>query len=356
MDKKKKITVLKKILLYYAITRAILIVLMICWNILLPKFPSEYNSVFALFDNEHYLAIASNGYTLQYQYAFFPLVPLLIRYLGKWGFLLLEQLLVIISSYLLYYINRFIFKNKDNYDAVFFWLISPISVFTMMFYTEAIFVFLTLLAYYLYKTKRNYFALGTILGLSVMTRSIGSMLFFALFIFMMIDTFKGKEKFKNVLITYIPATIISCLYPIYLYLKVGNPLYFIDTQAYWLKVHSNIFRVLFDTFRLIDWHGPFIFIFNIFLTIFIFGYVIYIMIKKRNEKKYYDIFVYMIFSMISICSLVKNYSDPLTSYYRYIFGCFPIYFIMDKRPSIVIIVILLSMFVTTLFLSGTYFF
>ena len=59
-------------------------------------------------------------------------------------------------------------------------------------------------------------------------------------------------KFKNILITYIPATIISCIYPIYLYFKTGNPLYFVDVQfEYWGKIATNIFTVFFKAGKII---------------------------------------------------------------------------------------------------------
>ena len=180
--------VLKKILKYYIITRLILVVFLIVFKFILPYSSLEYKNIFMLFDNEYYLEIAKNGYSSNHLYAFFPLVPLLIRYLGRIGFILLNQVLTILSSYIIYIIDKDIFKNKDNYKVVLLWLISPISIFTMMFYTEGLFVFLTLLAYLLYKRKKNYLLLGIIIGLSVLTRNLGSMLFLMIVIFMIINT------------------------------------------------------------------------------------------------------------------------------------------------------------------------
>lgn len=356
MDKQEKIDTIKRVLRYYLITRCVLLILIIFYKIFLPYFPSEFNTIAELFDNQHYLNIAKDGYTVYYQYAFFPLIPLLIRYLGRWGFIILNQILVVMSGYLIYLVDKNIFKNKDNDVPVIFWMISPISVFTCMYYTEGIFIFLTLMAYYLYKTEKNYVILGIVLGLCVATRSIGSMLFFAIFIVMMIKVFKKQEKFKNVIITYIPATIISCLYPIYLYFDTGNPLYFIDAQSYWLKVPTNIFMVFFDAIKYMDFKYSLFFDFNYLLTLCIFIYVYYLMIKNRKEKKYYDIFLYLIFSLISICSIIKAFYDPLASYYRYVFGCFPIYFILERNRCVFYMLLILSIIVATLFLSGTYFF
>jgi len=226
-----------------------------------------------------------------------------------------------------------------------------------MFYSEALFIFLTILAFYLYKSKKNYFVLGLTLGLSVMTRSFGSMLFFTIFIFMFIDLIRKREKFKNILITYIPATIISCLYPIFLYVKTGNFLYFMDTQfIYWGRISTNIFTILFDAFKIILNKVHFLFIFDYILVFFLIGYVIYVIIKNIKEKKYYEIFLYIILSFIIMCSTIRGGKNPLASFYRYIFGCFPIYFMIKKNDFILMLIIFFSCFITFIFLMGIHFY
>jgi len=254
---------LKYIFKLYLITRIILILLMVISEFALSSgISSIYYHVFDLFDNEHYLNIAKFGYTKEFEYAFFPLIPLLIRYLGKIGFLFFNQIWVFCSGFLLYLISDKIFKMKENYYPTLLYFISPISIFTCMFYTEGLFLFLTILSFYLFKNKKNYLALGITLGLSVLTRSLGSMLFFSIFVFMAIDWFKKKEKFKNILLTYIPATIISCLYPIYLYTRTGDLLYFMTVQyTHWGRISTNVFTIFFDVFKYVFRAGSnFIFI------------------------------------------------------------------------------------------------
>jgi len=357
-NKEKKIDSIKYLLKIFLITRIVLVIFMVFFNFLLSNdISGQYNGVFSLFDNEHYLNIAINGYMYEYQYAFFPLTPLLIRYLGKLGFLFLNQICVLLSGYLLYLISDKIFKNDKPCSASVLFFISPISIFTCMFYSEALFIFLTILAFYLYKSKKNYFVLGLTLGLSVMTRSFGSMLFFTIFIFMFIDLIRKREKFKNILITYIPATIISCLYPIFLYVKTGNFLYFMDTQfIYWGRISTNIFTILFDAFKIILNKVHFLFIFDYILVFFLIGYVIYVIIKNIKEKKYYEIFLYIILSFIIMCSTIRGGKNPLASFYRYIFGCFPIYFMIKKNDFILMLIIFFSCFITFIFLMGIHFY
>lgn len=358
IKRETKKEVLKKILKMFLITRIVLVIFLVLSEIFLSNYDASiYKHVFDLYDNEHYLNIANNGYMYMHEFAFFPLTPLLIRYLGKIGFLLLNQICVFFSGYIFYLLSKSIYENEDKYWVTLLYFISPISVFTCMFYSEALFVFLTLFAFYLYKTKKNYFSLGIALGLSVSNRSLGSMLFFTIFIFMFIDFIKKKEKFKNILITYIPATIISCLYPIYLYIRTGNFLYFMTVQyEYWLRVSTNIFTILVDVFKLTFKKPVFILVVDYFIVFGLIFYIFYYILKHRKDKKYYEIFLYIIFSIVVICSTIRNNDFAIASFYRYLFGCFPIYFMFKKNYLTFSLMLMYTFFITIVFLLGVYFF
>lgn len=348
----------KKILKYYLITRICLLCFMCVAEFIISNSNlSDYDDVLRLFDNVHYLNIAKYGYSEKMQYAFFPLTPLLIRYLGKVGFIIFNQIIVFGSGYLLYLISKDILKKENAFFASVIYFISPIAVFTCMFYSEALFLFLTILSFYLFKTRKSYLLLGITLGLAVSTRSLASMLFFTIFIFMFIDFVKGREKFKNILITYIPATIISCLYPIFLYFETGNALYFIDVQfEYWGKMQTNIFTIFIDSAVMLfkDFHIicflDLILVFCLF--IFIFSYII----KHRKDKDYYELFVYLILTLLAISNVIWKGHTSVASLYRYIFGCFPLYFLYKNKSFNVILMIGISGFVSFMFLLGFYFY
>ena len=348
----------KKIFNYFIFTRICLLILLFIAEIILSKTDySEYNNVLDLFDNIHYLNIAKFGYTYDYQYAFFPLTPLLIRALGKVGFIILNQLCAYATGYIFYLIARDIFKKEEPFNVPLLYFVSPIAVFTCMFYSESLFMFLTVLAFYLYKTKKNYLGLGITLGLSVATRSIGSMLFFSLFIFMFIDFIKKREKFKNILITYIPATIISCLYPIYLYIQTGNPLYFVNVQFdFWGKIGTNILMLFFDAGKILFNNFYMLYIVDYLLVLFLFGYIIWYIIKHRQEKNYWELFVYLAFSLIAISSNIKKSESGVVSFYRYIFCSFPIYFMINDKRIYTYLLVAITGFVSFCFLLGIYFY
>lgn len=348
----------KKIFTYYLVTRILLVIVIFFAEFIISNtHNSEYDDVLILFDNIHYLNIAKYGYATEYLYAFFPLTPLLIRYLGKVGFILLNQVLVFATSYLLYLIAKDVFKKDNPFYPAFLFLVSPIAVFTCMFYSEALFIFLTVLAFYLYKCKKNYLGLGIVLGLSVCTRSLGSMLFFSIFIFMFIDFIKKREKFKNVLITYIPATIISCLYPIFLYIKTGNPLYFVDVQfEFWGKISTNIFTIVYDVGKFLYKKFYFLGFLDCLLVLGLFIFIISYIVKNRKDKNWWVLFTYVVFTLLAITSTIKKGSSAVASYYRYIFCCFPLYFMIKEKNINTLLLIAVTGFVSFMFLLGIHFY
>lgn len=353
-DKRKTI---KNILMIYLNTRLVILILMILANSILPSTSVLYDNVFELYDNEHYLSIAENGYIHKYQYAFFPLTSMLVKLLSKPGFLIANQLFVIITGFLLYSLSTKNFKLQNPLFVTALWFISPISVFTCMFYSEALFVFLTVLAYYLYKNQKHYLLLGTTLGLSVMARNLGSVLFFTIFIFMLIDAIRGKEKIKNIIMSYVPATIISCIYPIYLYIKTGDLLYFATVQfEFWNRKITSCFTIVFDSIKLLLNDFNILYCFNFVLTFIIISVTIYLIIKNRKNKNYYDMYLYMLLTIIAICSSIRDVSDATTSFYRYLYGCFPIYFIMPHTKLSKYLHNIFFILITVTFLMGIYFF
>ena len=231
-----------------------------------------------------------------------------------------------------------------------------------MLYTESIFIFLTILTLYLYKNKK-YLLAGISLGLSVFCRNMGSMLFFSIFIYMFYEFIKGKVKFKDILIMYIPATIISLIYPVYLQVVFNNWHLFIDSQhMYWDRISSNIFLVIIMDIKYVikfpDFGNYLYFVVNYMFL----GLMIYLIYKDIVKNKKLTInSMYMILSILAIFSSCRDgYNIPSTSFYRYFLGCYPIYLIgseeNDKVYNVIFYVfILLFLMCSMLFVSNVFF-
>ena len=62
---------------------------------------SSLTEVCKIWDNEHYIAIAQNGYTKEYQTAFFPVIPLIIHFCTEKGLWIINQIAFLESMFLL---------------------------------------------------------------------------------------------------------------------------------------------------------------------------------------------------------------------------------------------------------------
>ena len=320
----------------------------------------SFCDLFQLFDVEHYFNIALNGYVSDYLYAFFPFFPLIIRVFSVIStntlFLIISICLLnniatyITSIYLYKLIEIYCPNNKNLIYSI--WLYSPVAFFTVIPYTEALFLLFTVISFYLYKEKKNYFVMGILIGLSVATRNVGSILFFTIFIGMVIK----REKFINIIKTYIPATIISCLYPAYLYIHTGQWNRFMTIQSeQWGRVNSNFFTLIAtDLNKLI--HSDFIIIklvIVIILTMLIFMFVLVItnIIKliKKDCNSDFELILYLLLSFIAICSSMRSKNVPTpssVSMHRYVAGAFSIYLLLPKNQKILRYIYKFSLFVT----------
>ena len=309
----------------------------------------KFSDVFFIRDAEWYMLIANNGYTKTDEMAFFPLVPMLIKIIGPYAVILLNNILSIIIAFLLH-------KNYSHFSAIMF-LVSPIQVFTFVLYTESLFITLTFLAYLLYKSKK-YILSGTLLGLSIMCRSTGSMLFFAIAIVFIINVIKKKEKFSNMLIMFFPATLIACIYPLLLQIKAGSWKMFITTQyENWDKIKGNIISIILTDLEWIKPQTDFDSYICVFVSWFFILFTITTFIKYKSMD--FESILYFLFTLIITTSCMKkvniNLVPPSTSIFRYLIAAFPIYTAYYKtKNKIIKTVIIFSFFIWNIFVSYSF--
>lgn len=150
----------------------------------------------ANFDGEHYVSIAMFGYK-SLQQAFFPGYPYLIRIvsylLGSnlesfvWSGILISNTLFFASLVLLWKVIRIDYSEKVAKIAIILLLTFPTSFYFGAVYTESLFLFSSLLIYYLYR-KNKYFFAGVIGILMTLTRIYGLFVLFMI----LIDLVKNK--------------------------------------------------------------------------------------------------------------------------------------------------------------------
>ena len=179
---------MKKVLLLFIFWRVFITIAMI-FGLSLPVqlaflgggeknyFVSPLTWSWANFDGVHYLGIAGEGYKLNEQ-AFFPLYPLLMRYIGAFTGLDYVKIGILISNVsffltlvILYYLLKIDYLQKAIW-IVSFLLFFPFSFFFASVYTESLFLLLVVVSFYAARQKLWWLA-GIFGALASATRLAG---------------------------------------------------------------------------------------------------------------------------------------------------------------------------------------
>lgn len=345
---------------------------------------TSFTSVLSLFDAVHYRNIAQMGYYVDGITVFFPVIPLIIRFTGDIGLVIINQIAYLAS---LFFMKKLFERMKTHTKTS--WLlavvaVSPLALFTSIEYTEALFLFFTVASFYLFVERKYPWLMGILLGLAVATRNTGSLLFFAVFIGMMIMFIQDKDKVKRageILMCYIPATAISIIYPVFLQIRFGNWKVFMDAQyTYWIRIPSNIIKTTFISLKVIftneymfDGMPDTLILFKIneilstLLLITVAALAAReIVLMKRARRINIPSVVAVIYSVLFVTALGMTIRDPqidcpTDSFYRYYFSLFPLFLGIGRcREKVVqismIAVLLITMLTAPLFCMESFFF
>jgi Gpi18-like mannosyltransferase len=213
--------------------------------------------VWGNFDGEHYIAIAQNGYQ-PLTYFFFPLYPLLIKYvsiaLGS-GILVLQKTGVFISlaSFSMAVIGltkllKLDYKDNRIKAVVLLLLVFPTSFFFAGVYTESLFLALAVWSFYFMRQEKWLLA-GILIGLATATRIIGLALVAALVV-EALPLYRGS-KFRNIFrpsLGILTSLLGIGIYIYYLWIKTGDPLNFLHTVSIFGPQRSADFILLPQVF------------------------------------------------------------------------------------------------------------
>jgi Gpi18-like mannosyltransferase len=290
---------------------------------------------FTFNDSEWYLHLAEFGYgNTPHLFAFFPFYPMLIRLFHmigipyEWGGFIISLSCFFSAGYLLCLLLP---KNEKNIGlAIFFF--SPIAIFNLSVYTESLFLFLCFLVWYLIKTDK-YLPAGIALGLSMLTRNSAYFFAFFLFIRFLVKTTKSRDK-KNLcqyITLFLPAIIISSIYPLYTLVTQGDIFMFMSVQGQnWSRERAHpLVTILIDIHKLFSEQFG-IYTFSILINFLSIALVILLVIKFWN--KHPDLLAFQVIVILAAlsASLVSPIMPASMSLYRYIWGTFPIYLLLPK--------------------------
>lgn len=223
-------------------------------NYHLPLFISKL----ANFDGVHYLLIAKQGYS-QYEQAFFPLYPILIKLTTPifFGNSLIAGLFISNISFLLglWIFSKYlklISTDSNRFQLILTILVFPTSFFFGALYTEGLFFFLFTAALYFLK-KEKYFLASFFAFFASLTRLIGVFLIIPFFFHFYMECHRGVINLKDYLnpnflisqfLNFLKFLISNIqhlislfsplaglgVYSLYLWKTTGDPLFFITSQ------------------------------------------------------------------------------------------------------------------------------
>lgn len=354
--------------------------LFIIWRLFL-FLPSFLSSIFVIkrigflgpipwsnFDGVHYLSIAQHGY-FQYEQAFFPLFPFLIRCVSfiTFGNYVLAGMLVVYTFLLLWLFVFYKLLLIDYKENIVRWMLigylfSPTSFFFVSLYTETFFLFFIISAF-LAARKEKWILAGICIGLASSTKFVGIFLlpalFFEFFIRYRKHTVICKKMIELVSMLFLGASGVI-VYMLYLWRFYADPLFFIHAQPAfganrsggniillpqvlfrYIKIFISVSFTHYDTWiALLEFC---MFLVCLFLLCFAF--------YKRQVRS-----SYLIFSLLAVIG--PTLTGSLSSIPRYILVAFPMFILFGSitNTKIKICFLLLSsvllLILTSFFLQG----
>lgn len=311
------------------------VVLIISFFNFFPFFDNKFLNINELlikyfrWDSYYYLSIALDGYQ-SISSVFFPLYPFLIKLFAVlfgfwWAGFLVSWLALALSVFVFYKLLALRYSDEKNiYRTIILLLFSPFALFLTAYYTESLFLLLSLSFFYFLKTKR-WFLASAFAFFASLTKNIGIVL---LIVYLYEYWCLYKTKFNRSLVYSLLIILGPVSYLTFCYFTFNNPFSFISEQANWTQHEfsmpwQNFYKYLTfsSDLNLTNYFYIYVHYFREFASFLIMLIAVIYFIKKR-EWSYglYGLILAIIFSSVI----------PLTSVNRYVIIFFPIYIFLNE--------------------------
>lgn len=339
---------------------------------LLPEFglPSWISS-FANFDGIHYLLIAKQGYS-QWEQAFFPLYPLLIKAMS---FIIPNYLISgLLVSHISFAIGLIFFQKLlktwgiQSILSIVFLLAFPTAFFFGLIYTEGLFFMLFILSLY-FLQKKNYWLAGICGALSSFTRLIGIFLIIPFFFHLLTENKTSLTHFK---LKHLKSVIFSPLiglivYMFYLWKTTGDPLFFFNSQPIFgahrsthliplPQVYYRYIKILFTASHDFRWYMSLVEVSIFSLVFVILALDLLKIIKRFSQLKSWNLLGLNIFSFINL--VLPTLTGTFSSIPRYALFSLSFFLYISQirstgvRVGVAILFITLQIVLLSLFVQG----
>lgn len=314
---------------------------------------------FANFDGVHYLRMAS-GLISEYQQVFFPLYPLLIKFLtiNNWFLatgLILSSLFFLTGLLIFYKLLNLDYEKKVTLKTILLLISFPTAFYFGAYYTESLFFLLSVLSIYLLR-KKQFILSGFFISLACATRLIGIFLII-LYLVEALKEIRSKKYGLSIFFGFLIAPTALLIYMLYLYLNFNDPFYFIHAQSgvgtgrevnNLVLLPQVIFRYL-KIFTTVSIQSQLFLNALLEFTSTIFCLILFIFGWKKIRFSYF-IFSFFVF-------LLPTFTGTLSSMPRYILMSFlmlPILGTFNFKPFYFLVTIftILQVILAVLFLRG----
>lgn len=305
-------------------------------------------------DSAWYSRIIENGYQLAVKpsgassTAFYPLYPSIVKlFMMIMPFPMAPQVAGCIVSIIFFLLSLFfifvkfrklsnelfVYPEKNNVWGKLFFLLSPAAYIFVTHHTESLFLFLLAMIFYFSLQKKTLIAcfFG---GLAALTKNQG---YLTIFIITGIYLAQHQNSLKMLFTRKFMAGVaifaaLAAIYPIFLWIKFGNPMQFALAQKGWSHVTSvsQYFHVYYEhiayiigSYKSSLFSKP-LYAFRIFFF-FIMAY--YIVIYYRETRNLF------VSSFFMLCLALIPAQTNFLTVYRFTVYFFPIYFMVGSMSG-----------------------
>lgn len=199
------------------------------------NFSNDFTESLGNWDGGHFLGIAEFGYSQNFQYAFFPLYPILIKIVNEIiqnyliSALLISFLSTLLGLNILYKLIQLDFDKNFAQKVILGLLFFPTSFYFLTAYSEGLFFLLVVLSFYFLRTKKLIWAV-IFASFASATRLVGLVLVLAILVEVL--TTSGINK-KNWFVIFAPFGFF--IYCWFLLNQTGDPFYFLFAETHWQR-------------------------------------------------------------------------------------------------------------------------
>lgn len=268
---REDIRLLFHLILLFLSSRLLLVLVGCIYNYLTGDYSKTWDLLYH-FDAEWYVDIIENGYQAiprgdgQANYAFYPLYPMVVRFIKQFfpdSFttnqigIYVSNLCIFLASFVSVKLVRRLSDRDDGYFIAFLLFFAPHSMYFAMTYTESMFVLFTALFFYACHCKK-FFLASICACLAALTRIVGVFLVFSL-LFSLYQAEYGLQFNVKKIISFIKRIFLKPLYLLeilicplgifgylyYLYRLTGDVWASAHIQVAWHHPYNSIFKAIY---------------------------------------------------------------------------------------------------------------